>query len=148
MAIILETALGARIFVQGDFALIGRDPACQIALPHEIGLQPVHAKVRKIANRWIVESQGDWHIQVGVGAPGRMSWLRQGDVIRLTERGPELIFHETSAQAQEGLPASPPSADQLQEKSKEPPRLSQQARREPPPLPQRRKLPPPLPPRT
>jgi hypothetical protein len=94
MALSIETQNGKRITVEADSALIGRDSACQIALPDEANLQPIHAKIRKVADRWMIEAQGDWQIQVGTGLPGRMSWLKPGDVIRLTEAGPEITFGE------------------------------------------------------
>lgn len=96
MTISIKTPTGSQITVDGDHALIGKDRSCQVALPNEIGLQPIHAKIRKVANRWLIESQGDWNIQVGTGLPARMSWLKAGDVIRLTEEGPEIVFQDTS----------------------------------------------------
>jgi hypothetical protein len=92
MTIVIEMPNGSRIKVDADSVLIGRDRSCQIALPDEPVLQPIHAKIRKVANRWIVEAQGDWQVQVGTGQPGRMSWLQSGDGIRLSEAGPEVVF--------------------------------------------------------
>jgi hypothetical protein len=95
MAIIIEMPNGSRIKVDADSVLIGRDRSCQIALPDESVLQPIHAKIRKVANRWMVEAQGEWQIQVGAGLPGRTSWLQSGDTIRLGGGGrPELVFWE------------------------------------------------------
>ena len=62
MAIIIEMPNGSRIKVDADSVLIGRDRGCQIALPDEPVLQPIHAKIRKVANRWMVEAQGEWQI--------------------------------------------------------------------------------------
>ena len=76
MAVTITTPTGTRIKVEADFALIGRDRSCQIVLPDDAGLQPIHAKIKKVANRWLVEAEGDWKIQVGKGLPGRMSWLQ------------------------------------------------------------------------
>ena len=50
-------------------------------------LQPIHAEVIKVAGRWMVESTGDWLLQVGDGVPGRKLWLHPGDVLHLTESG-------------------------------------------------------------
>jgi molecular chaperone DnaK len=94
MSITITTPNGDKVRLDSDSALIGRDRTCQIALPEEPSLQPIHAKIRKVANRWMVEAQGEWQIQVGTGMPGRMSWLQPGDMIRLTESGPALIFEE------------------------------------------------------
>ena len=94
MTIIIETPTGNRIKVDAESALIGRDRSCQVALPDEAALQPIHAKIRRVASRWMVEAQGDWQVQVGTGRPGRMSWLQSGDAIRLGGPGPELVFWE------------------------------------------------------
>jgi len=91
MAFTLETPSG-RITVNADSAAIGRDRSCQIALPNEQSLQPIHATIKKIAGRWLIEAAGDWLIQVGKGVPGRKSWLNPGGAIRLTQVGPELVF--------------------------------------------------------
>lgn len=104
MALSIETQNGKRITVEADSALIGRDRTCQIVLPDETALRPIHAKIRKVADRWMVEAQGDWHVQVGEGLPGRMCWLKSGDVIRLTESGSSITFHETP-HAPPGVPS-------------------------------------------
>jgi hypothetical protein len=139
MAIIVETPTGRRIAVGADSALIGRDGNCQIALPDEPALRPIHAKIRKVANRWMVEAQGDWQLQVGTGLPGRMSWLTPGDVIRLTESGPELIFEEAPAFVPGSSgPAPIPNAPKAQAaptpKAVAPPPVAA-AKQQPPPLP-------------
>ncbi len=105
MPITIKVPTGKRINVDADTALIGRDHSCQIALPDEPALQPIHARIKKVANRWLIESQGDWQLQVGAGLPGRMSWLMPGDVIRLTETGPEITFDEASGLVP--IPAAP-----------------------------------------
>ena len=40
----------------------------------------------------MVESAGDWLLQVGNGVPGRKLWLQLGDVLHLTESGVRLTF--------------------------------------------------------
>jgi hypothetical protein len=92
MAFTIETPTGIRIRVDMDAALIGRDQSCQVAMPDEAGLQAIHAKIRRVADRWLIESLGEWQIQVGSAPPGRMSWLQSGDGIRLGEGGPEVVF--------------------------------------------------------
>jgi pSer/pThr/pTyr-binding forkhead associated (FHA) protein len=112
MPITLAVANGKRFRVDTATALIGRDNSCAIALPEAVNLEPVHAKIRNVANRWLVESQGSWPIQVGSGSPGKMSWLKPGDVIRLTEAGPEIVFEPADslspAKAKIGPPPLPP----------------------------------------
>ena len=92
MSITVQLSSGRAVSVESDSALVGRDPSCDIALPDERELHPRHARIKKVANKWMIESEGDWPIQVGSGVPGRKLWLSSGDTIRLTESGPEIVF--------------------------------------------------------
>ena len=105
MGITFGLPSGERTRVEADAVLIGTDAACQVRLPSDGNVQPRHARVRKTAGRWLVESLGDWLLQVGGGSPGRLGWLRPGDVIRLSEAGPNLTFEPTASVT----PASGPS---------------------------------------
>jgi hypothetical protein len=98
MAITIELPSGNRVSLDDHTILIGQDRACQIALPEERSLRPQHAKIIKVANRWLIESLGDWFVQVGEAAPGRKQWIKPGDSIRLAEQGPIIVFEpsETS----------------------------------------------------
>lgn len=71
---------------------IGRDPENQVALPNDSRLAPMHAILRNVNGRWIIESHEGGPIRIGNGRPSRFAWLNPGDVIHLTETGPELIF--------------------------------------------------------
>ena len=170
MGITFGLPSGERTSVEADALLIGTDAACQVRLPSDGKVQPRHARVRKTAGRWLVESLGDWLLQVGGGSPGRLGWLRPGDVIRLSEAGPDLTFEPTASVT----PASRPPAVASDEPAvvlepdpdssvaltattpeavkrgppplpakKQPPPLP--AKKGPPPLPGKKKGPPPLP---
>ena len=80
---------------------IGRDPDNQVALPNDARLAPLHAVIRHVNGRWIVESRDGGPIRVGNGRPAQFAWLNPGDVIHLTESGPQLVFepslHESVA---------------------------------------------------
>jgi hypothetical protein len=82
-----------RVFsVDADSTTIGRDPGCTIALSDVPGLSPQHARIRRVGDRWLIESISAAEIQV-IGKPlGRLYWLQSGDVIRLFADGPELRF--------------------------------------------------------
>jgi hypothetical protein len=112
MGFILQLPSGKQIALPADAATIGRDPACDVALPREPQVQPRHARIRKVANKWMIESAGDWLLQVGSGVPGRKLWLNPGEVIRLSETGPELVFCvEPVAEAAEAQPPREPLAE-------------------------------------
>jgi hypothetical protein len=92
MPITIQLPDGQRREFRHDPITVGRGPGCQIWLPDETHLRDEHARIRKIAGRWLVESLGDWPIQAGVEQPARLAWLRIGDPIRLSQDGPELVF--------------------------------------------------------
>ena len=73
MAITVELGIGQIITVQHDSATIGQDPASDICIPNSPKIQPVHARIVKVANKWMIQSEGDWLLQVGDGVPGRNS---------------------------------------------------------------------------
>jgi len=131
MAFTVETP-ASRITVNADSAAIGHDRSCQIKVSNEQSIQPIHATIKKIAGRWLVEANGDWLIQVGDGVAGRKNWLKPGDVIRLTEAGPELIFE----------PPVATSSPNIKMSASQPPPLPTQA---PPALPTKPTKPQPLP---
>lgn len=78
---------------------IGRDPDNQVALPNDARLAPLHAIIRHVNGRWIVESRDGGPIRVGNGRPTQFAWLNPGDVIHLTESGPQLVFEASANQS-------------------------------------------------
>jgi hypothetical protein len=99
MAITVELGIGQIITVQHDSATIGQDPASDIRIVNSPKIQPVHAKIVKVANKWMIESAGDWLLQVGDGVPGRKLWLNPGDMVHLSESGPYMVFEPKPAAA-------------------------------------------------
>lgn len=100
-----------RFTVTGDEALIGRDTACAVALPEDARLAARHAALRMVGGRWLIEARADSLLQVGSAAPARLGWLNDGDVIRLTPSGPELIVNpsNTTPISVTATPAAVPS---------------------------------------
>jgi hypothetical protein len=92
MSITIRLPSGERREIIQERILIGRGARCPICLPEAGHLQEEHARLRKIADRWIVESRGDWLIRVGDAPPTKYGWLKTGDVIRLSQVGPDLVF--------------------------------------------------------
>ena len=80
-----------------DTVTLGSDPACTVPLEEVEDLAARHAVIRKIAGRWIVEVREGSFIQVGDEPKSRMQWLSNGDVIRLTDHGPEITFEPSGA---------------------------------------------------
>jgi len=89
---------GERHNVEKSFIVIGSDPDCDIIFSEVSGLRGQHAIIRKVANRWLVESQGDWAIQVESMEPAKMCWVSPGNRIRLSPDGPRLVFEPSSDQ--------------------------------------------------
>jgi hypothetical protein len=76
---------------------IGRGPENQFSLPDDLRLAPSHAILKPINNRWIIESRDGGPVRIGSGRPVQFAWLNSGDVIQLTEAGPELVFEVVAA---------------------------------------------------
>ena len=71
---------------------IGRAPENQICLPDDVRLEPLHATLKQVSGRWIIESREGGPVRIGDGRPVQFAWLNSGDTIRLTELGPEILF--------------------------------------------------------
>src|SRR5438477_6820 len=84
---------------------IGRGIDNTIALPHDQRLAPLHAVLKSVAGRWIVESKEGGALRVGNGRPTQFAWINPGDVIHLTESGPELVFEPGGANSRPPAPA-------------------------------------------
>jgi hypothetical protein len=110
MIIILETSSQPSVLTEDNTATLGRDASCALSMPQDDRIEPHHATIKKVAGRWLIESAGDWLIRVGDGPAGRKRWLKPGDVIHLTETGPEITFNlaEGNAPAPGGLSHIPP----------------------------------------
>ena len=162
MSITIQLPSGERRAISQDRILIGRGSHCPIQLPDSGHLQNEHARLRKIADRWMIESRGDWLIRVGKDAPAKFAWLKTGDVIRLSQDGPDLVFepaHDDVVLAGlekpiEAVPTTkmpPPLPSKISSFQATPPPLpseSSSRTSSPPPLPQSapsRRTPPPLP---
>lgn len=83
---------GQAIRCDAETISIGRAPSNQISLPEDTRLAPVQAVLKLVAGRWIIESREGGPIRVGAGRPTQFAWLNSGDVIQLTESGPEITF--------------------------------------------------------
>ena len=109
MAITIQLPSGESLCFEGTTVLVGSDSSCDIQIS-DAELEPQHARLRKVANRWMVESQGDWPIQAGDSGPGRSCWFTVGDVIRLSPSGPDIVIQPESAAEQNAseIPATTP----------------------------------------
>ncbi|TWU05277.1 hypothetical protein CA54_59650 [Symmachiella macrocystis] len=109
MAFRVATEAGAIIEIEGTSAVIGRDRFCAIAFPDDERLCGQHATIKRVAGRWMIESQGDHLLTAGNAPSARVHWLQPGDSIGLTETGPKLVF-EPAEPATTPLPPAVPVA--------------------------------------
>jgi hypothetical protein len=91
MAITIGLRGGARITVDRESATIGRGPGVDVVVDSP-NVQPIHAKICKVAGRWMIESAGDWLLQIGDGVAGRKHWLQPNQTIYLAESGVSVVF--------------------------------------------------------
>ena len=72
---------------------IGSSTSCQIVIANDRRVAPVHATLRKLGDRWLIESSEPPQVCVDDSAPAQRHWLQsEGQVIRLTLSGPQIIF--------------------------------------------------------
>jgi|GEM_PF-2306402 len=91
MGIVIGLDSGRREFA-GEEIVIGRSPSAQLSLPEVAHLAERHAILRRVAGRWLIESQGTETLRVGDGRPTKVAWLNPGDVIHLSATGPAITF--------------------------------------------------------
>ena len=92
MSVNIQLSSGERLEFGHGPLVIGRDPRCQICIDDKRGIHRQHARLREVDGRWLVETAGEWAIQVGQNRPTRSEWLNPGDVIKLSKNGHWLIF--------------------------------------------------------
>ena len=113
MSIKLSIAGRPTIALSDETITLGSDPSCSVSLPESSGALPKHAVIRKIAGRWLIEVRDAEAVFVGDAEPKRLFWLNPGDVIRLNEGGPTIIFQPSSDEAPPKESAPRPSNDDL-----------------------------------
>ena len=99
MTITVKLPGDQQVVLDKDHIVVGRGPDCDVRLPDEQGVQSRHAIINKLAGKWLIQSEGDWLLQVGGGVPGRKCWLKTNDIIHLTETGPDIVFVQGSLPA-------------------------------------------------
>lgn len=107
------------VAISEDHIPIGSDPCCAIVFPDAVDIKPIHAVIKEISGRWLVESCDTDLIRVGNSEPGRRHWLKPGDVIQLSADGPTITFEPKNEAHDDLLPDIPRLAN-----SSPPPRPS------------------------
>lgn len=106
MSIRLEIEGRGIVEFADESILLGADPTCSVQIPDCDGVALKHAVIRKIAGRWIIEVRAGDSIRVGEGEPARMNWLNPGDIIRLTDSSPSIVFEPPPAARKDVKPTS------------------------------------------
>jgi antitoxin component YwqK of YwqJK toxin-antitoxin module len=157
MSVAVKLPSGEVVTLDKTNILIGQDADCDICLSENSSIKPHHARIRKMANRWLVESQGDWSIQAGDTDPGTTAWIQPGDLIRLTPDGPDLVFQPktTGDETRHVRPPPTTQSSSKQDQTRATPVVAETTvtasskkktrRSVPPPIPNRRSVPPPMP---
>jgi hypothetical protein len=107
----LRTGSGGRTTWATDACVVGSGPGCDVTIA---GLRPRHARIRRVGERWLVESLGDWAIQHVGPSPARLVWLRDGDAVVFAPGGPSLTIEaagtDGAAAVRDGSRAGLPAA--------------------------------------
>jgi len=120
MPVTLRLPSNERVTFDQPVILIGTDENCDVRLPADSGGRPQHATIRKLAGRWLAESQGDWLLQVGT-AQGKTCWLTPGDAIHIAPQGPMLIFEPPAIAAITSAANQPPGQSAVRPAAQRPP---------------------------
>ena len=110
MSIKLAVAGRSPIELADESISLGSDPTCTVTFPMMRDVKPKHAVIRMIAGRWLIEVREAEAVYVGGPEPKRLFWLNPGDVIRLTEDGPPIIFQPQDGPATLQVKPAPPQA--------------------------------------
>jgi len=113
MTVTIQLPSNEQVTTDGSTILIGTDISCDVCLPRESGCQAQHALIRKLANRWLVESLGDWSIRAGASEQGKRCWLQPGDLIHLMPHGPVLVFEPRANSSETACPLPCLSRDHI-----------------------------------
>jgi hypothetical protein len=71
---------------------LGSDPNCLVSFTGVEEIKPHHAVIREIGGKWLIEARDADSLIVGNAKPGRVHYLKPGDVIHLTENSPPVTF--------------------------------------------------------
>jgi hypothetical protein len=99
MAIKLAIAGRPPIELFEDTIVLGSDPGCTVTFEDMPNVKPEHAVIRMIAGRWLVEAREADAILIGDNEPKKVHWLNPGDLIRMSESGPTVIFQPLSGES-------------------------------------------------
>lgn len=92
MPLRVQTDDGRALTIEGQSATIGRSSECDIVIRSATDLADIHARVRRVGDRVLVESLEGANLYVEGQSPNRLLWLSPGDMVRLTKNGPSFIF--------------------------------------------------------
>ena len=71
---------------------LGSAGTCAVRFDKSCGVKSVHATIREIAGRWLLEAAGAETFTIGKGEACRVHWLEPGDLIHLTSGSPVITF--------------------------------------------------------
>ena len=87
---------------------VGCGSDCDFTLPAIDGIRDHHAIIRRIADRYLIESCGEWLFHTMEHSDDRRLWIHSGDLINLASRGPTLRveFHADPQPKPAALPVN------------------------------------------
>lgn len=104
MSIMLAIAGRSPVTLTDEHIPIGSDPCCAVVLDESADIKPIHAVIKEVAGRWLIEACDTDLVSVGDSEPGRRHWLKPGDVIRLSDGSPAITFEPRQPADDDFLP--------------------------------------------
>jgi|GEM_PF-3319979 hypothetical protein len=96
MSVKLAVAGRPPLVLDDEYITLGSDPGCVVTFPDTPDVKSKHAVIHLVAGRWLIEVRQAESFLVGGKEAKQMHWLSPGDVIQLSENGPQLVFQLTS----------------------------------------------------
>ncbi|WP_417744626.1 hypothetical protein [Rosistilla oblonga] len=108
MAVELSLDNGQRQVFAKNEVTVGCASRCDFVIPPLDGIYDTHAVIRRVANRWMIESSGPWQLFPAETPPDTRHWIESATAIDLAQRGPTLHFRidPTAAVAAQPQPIS------------------------------------------
>ena len=112
MSIKIEISGRSPLIFTSDQIALGSDPSCAVSFPDASEIQPVHAVIKEVDGRWMIEACKAESPVVSNGQSARVHWLKPGDVIQLTRNSPLVTFELTDDDDEDFLPLVPRFAEE------------------------------------
>lgn len=105
MSIAIRLSSGFNKSFDKNHLAIGSDASCDVVLAEKNGVQPLHAHLRKIGDRWLLESAGEWPCDLSDSTKATKQWVLVGGSANIGS-GDRISISQATSSAPMQSPAS------------------------------------------